>query len=387
VTSPANEQPIDADHGDDGKQPKRIKLDKFFQAMITADGSDLHLKEGAPLHIRIHSVLHTTKSEALKADEIAEMAYELLDERQRARFAETGAIDLAYEWEDTDRFRINIYRQRGNVSIAVRRVTREIPDFESLHLPPGIRTVAESHQGLILLSGPTGSGKSTTIAAMLEYINQTRACHIVSIEDPIEYLYTDKKALIDQREIGIDAADFPSALRSLMREDPDVVLIGEMRDRETFEAALQAAETGHQVFGSVHASTAPGTISRILEMFPATGRDLARHSLASNLTAIICQRLLPGVSKKLPRVPAVEMLLSNATVRKLIQDGRDNDLVEVIRSHEQHGMQSFTRSLMGLIEKDYIDPKVAYDVATNAEELKMLMKGISSSQAGLVTRR
>ena len=299
---------------------------------------------------------------------------------------EQGNVDLAYEVPGSDRFRINVYRQRGQPAIAVRRVTRQVGDFESLHLPPVMKEISNRQQGLVLLAGPTGCGKSTTIATMLEHINRTRACHVVTIEDPIEYIYEDKKALINQREIGVDVVDFASALRSAMREDPDVMLIGEMRDRETFQAALQASETGHLVFGTIHASGAAQTIGRILDLFPVDGRTLIRQSLEFNLLAIICQKLLPCLLDDVDRVPAVEIMISNPSVRQLISEERDGELPDLIRSHEGDGMQSFTQSLLALIEKDWVDPKVAYDVAPNVDELKMLMKGISGSRAGLIGR-
>jgi twitching motility protein PilT len=247
-----------------------------------------------------------------------------------------------------------------------------------------IFTLAQEHQGLILLSGPTGSGKSTTIAAMIEHINQTRACHVVTIEDPIEYLYEDKKAVVNQREIGIDTQNFDSALKYLMREDPDVVLIGEMRDRETFSAALQASETGHLVLGTVHASSAPQTITRLLDLFPQESRELIRQSLGFNLKAVVCQRLLQSIAQGIQRIPAVEIMIMNPSVRQLLQEGRDAELADVIRAHEREGMQSFTSSLRTLIEKEMIDPKVAYDAAPNVDELKMLLKGISAGRAGLM---
>ena len=221
---------------------------------------------------------------------------------------------------------------------------------------------------------------------MLEYINRTRPCHIVTIEDPIEYIYEDKKALVSQREIGLDVETFAAALKYLMREDPDVVLIGEMRDPDTFRAALQASETGHLVFGTVHASSAPQTIERVLALFPSQERELVRQSLSFSLRAIVCQRLLPSIHEELDHVPAVEILLTNPGVRQLIEEGREMELADVIRAHEREGMQSFTMSLLALIEKDFVDPRIAYEVAPNVDELKMLMKGISASHGGLIGR-
>ncbi len=314
------------------------------------------------------------------------MAMELLTPKQQAFFHEHGSIDVAHELEGSDRFRLNIFRQRGQTSVSVRRVTRLIPTFEALHLPPIMQTIASEHDGLVLISGPTGSGKSTSIAAMVEHINNTRPCHIVTIEDPIEYIFEDKKALVSQREIGIDVESFESALKYLMREDPDVVLIGELRDRETFQAALQASETGHLVFGTVHASSAAQTVGRILDLFEAESRNLVRQSLAFNLRAIVCQRLLPSIAPGVGHVPAVEVLLTNPSVRQLLQESRKAELGDVIHNHEREGMKSFTRSLLELIENEQIDPKVAYEVAPSRDELKMLMKGISSGRSGLLGR-
>lgn len=352
--------------------------------MVTAGASDLHMKAGSPPNTRVNTKIIASQRPPLGVKELHDMAMELLSDTQKAFLAHNGSIDVAYEIPGSDRFRINIYRQRGTLAMAVRRATRLIPNFDELHLPPIIRTLAQSHQGLILLSGPTGSGKSTTIAAMIEYINQTRACHIVTIEDPIEYLYEDKKAVVNQREIGIDTPNFDSALKYLMREDPDVVLIGEMRDRETFAAALQASETGHLVLGTVHASSAPQTISRVLDLFPQESRELVRQSLAFNLNSIICQRLLPSIAKDVQRIPTVEVMITNPSVRQFLREGRDVELAEVIRTHELDGMQSFTSSLRRLIESELIDPRVAYEAAPNVDELKMLLKGISAGRAGLM---
>jgi len=363
-----------------------LQLEQYFQAMIKNAASDLHLKPGRPPYFRIRTKMLASRAKALTPQETEAMAFQLMTERQYARFIESGSMDMAYELTGSDRFRINAYRQRDKVAISVRRVTREIPDFEALHLPEALIGIAETQQGLVLLSGPTGCGKSTSIAAMLEHINRTRACHIVTIEDPIEYLYEDKKALVNQRELGIDVDSFDSALRALMREDPDVVLIGEMRDRETFQAALQVSETGHLVFGTLHASGASQTLGRILDLFPPESRHLIRQSLAFNLRAIICQKLLPSLLEGVDRIPALEIMLMNPSIRQLILEERDTELSDVIRSHTQIGMQSFTQSMFELINKDYVDPKVAYEATPNADELKMLMKGISSGHAGLVGR-
>jgi twitching motility protein PilT len=388
LNAPAEHQPIDEhDQHSARHEGASFRLEGYFRAMCKAAASDLHFKAGSVPHIRIKAVIRPTKSPPLSGDEIEQMAFELFTEKQKAFYLQHGSIDLAHELDDEgDRFRINVFRQRGETSIAVRRVTRDIPDFEALRLPPILERLSQLHQGLILLSGPTGCGKSTTIAAMLEYINQRRACHILTIEDPIEYLYTDKKALVSQREIGIDVETFESALKYLPREDPDIVLIGEMRDHETVQSALQVSETGHLVFGTVHASSAAQTIERVLALFPADTRDLIRQSMSFNLQAVVCQKLLPSIAEGVDRVPAVEVMLASPVVRQFIEEAREQELADVIRSHESEGMQSFTKSLLELIESEYIDPRVGYEVAPNPDELKMRLKGITAGHSGLIGR-
>jgi twitching motility protein PilT len=278
---------------------------------------------------------------------------------------------------------VNIFRQRGLTSMAARRISSEILDYKQLHLPQSLAKLAQHHQGLVLVSGITGSGKSTTISAMIEQINQSRAAHIVTLEDPIEFQYTDKKSFINQREIGLDVLDFHQALKYLMRQDPDVVLIGEMRDEETFSAALHAAESGHLVFGTVHASGTAGTITRVLELFPEKSRDLVRSSLVFNLQGIICQKLLKSIKPDVGRVPCIEICICNATIRKFIAEKRDADLLGVIKSSYGEGMVDFNESLRRLVEEDYIDQQTAFAAAPNAEELKMKLKGINISGSGI----
>ena len=363
------------------------RLLKLFVAMGSHKASDLHLKTGQPPYFRVDSALRSVASDSLPAETLEVMVESLLDERHQSIFVAEGTVDLAYEIPGGDRFRINVFRQRGEISLAARRVTRDIPNFQALNLPALIAPIIQETAGLILLAGPTGSGKSTTIASMINEINRTRRSHIVTIEDPIEYLYTDQKSLVNQREIGIDVPDFATALRSMLREDPDVVLIGEMRDHETFAAALQASETGHLVFGTIHASSAAQTISRILELFPAAARKAISQSLAYNLKAVVCQKLLPCVKTGISRVPAVEVLRVTPMVRELLEAERFPEIGDVIRSSEGDAMCSFTTSLHDLIESDMIDPKVAYAAAPNVEELKMRMKGIRQSNNGLIGRR
>lgn len=359
-------------------------LHSLLNTTIKLNASDLHLKAGAKPHIRIAGRIKKLKIDPLPNELIEKMIFSIMPEKLKSQYESIGSADFAYDVGTGDRFRINIFRQRGLSSVAIRRVNRNIPTFEELHLPPQIKTIAEYHQGLILLSGITGSGKSTTIAAMIEHINNTRPCHIVTIEDPIEYLFEDKKALINQREIGIDIPDFHSALKYLMREDPDVVLIGELRDKETFQVALNAAETGHLVFGTIHSSTTAQTITRLLDLFLPEERDLVRQSLVFNLRAIISQKLLPSILEGVERVPAVEILINTPTIRKLIAEEREAAITDVIKGSYELGMIDFTESLRQLVEKEWIEVETAYEVAPNPDELKMKLKGIKTSRTGIL---
>ncbi|MBN2512671.1 MAG: PilT/PilU family type 4a pilus ATPase [Sedimentisphaerales bacterium] len=374
-------QPIDS-HVHMDKVPE---IDKFFKGAIKAEASDLHLKVGMPPIMRISSKLKKTTAEIMTEQRIEELVFEIMSPKQKQFFMENGALDFAYQVGPSDRFRINAFRQRNFVSMSARRISSKIPPFEKLHLPPVIEKISEgTHDGLVLVVGPTGSGKSTTIASMIDYINRNRAAHIVTIEDPLEFLHVDQKSIVSQREIGIDATNYEDALRSLMRQDPDIVLIGEMRDRETLTAAMRAAETGHLVFGTLHANNAAQTIQRILDLFPQEERELARSTFALTIRAIISQQLLPGIRPDVTRVPAVEVLIRTPIVRKLISDERESDIPTAIRAGVGEGMIDYTSSLCRLVEEEYIDLKVAMDYAPNVEELKMAMKGIRTTSSGIL---
>lgn len=357
------------------------KLYEFFVAMTKSGASDLHLKIGNVPYARLNENLRKSTLPVITREEMQEMVDRLLNQEQLEEFKKIGSFDLAFQIPHGDRFRINIFRQRGNVSLVARRVTCKIPNFEQLHLPDSVNKITEFHQGLVLVVGPTGCGKTTTIASILNYINHTRACHIVTIEDPIEYVYDDDNALVNQREVGIDVPTFHEGIRSILREDPDIVLIGEMRDATTVEAAIQTAETGHLVFGTLHASSVPQAISRILDLFPKESRQLILQAMAYTMQAILCQRLLPCVKEDVPRVPACEVLFNNAVVRDKLEKGLDNELGDVIKSNQDDGMQTLTQSLYHLIKNNMIDPKDAYPIAPSAVELKMMLKGIVQSGA------
>lgn len=361
------------------------EINKLFNAAIKAEASDLHLKLGNPPKMRVHSKLRSTSGEVLTEKVIQDLIFEILTDSQKQFFMENGALDFAWAVGTADRFRINIFRQRGTISLAARHITSDIPPFESLHVPEVVETIADkTHDGLILVTGPTGCGKSTTIASMIDHINRNRPCHIVTIEDPLEFIHKDRKAIVSQREIGIDVPNFESALRSLMRQDPDVVLLGEIRDNETLTAAMRAAETGHLVFGTLHSNSAAQTIQRILDLFPQEERDLARQTFALTFRAVISQMLLPGIRAEAKRIPAIEIMIGTPIVKKLIQEERESDLPGAIRGGKGEGMQDFTDSLEFLVREEYIDLKTGVQYAPNVEELKMALKGVRTSSGGIL---
>jgi len=360
------------------------ELNKFFRAAIKTQASDLHLKVGQPPKLRIYGQLKDTTGEVITKERMEQLVFEILSPEQKDFFLKSGTFDFAHELGDEDRFRIDIFRQRGVISLAARRVNASIPPFEGLHLPSILEKISDTNQGLVLVVGPTGCGKTTTIASMIDYINRTRSCHIVTIEDPIEYLFKDKKAIVSQREIGIDIQNFEEALRYLMRQDPDVVFVGEMRDARTVTAGMRASETGHLVFGTMHSANASQAIQRLLDLFPQSERNLARQTLSLTIKAIISQVLLPSIREGVDRIPAVEILLANPEVKKLISEERETDLPSVIRSCQNEGMQDLTDNLCALVKNGSVDPKDAYKYAPNKEELKMAIKGIRTTTGGIL---
>jgi len=376
----STEQPIDA-HIDSDHEPE---LKKFFQAAVKTKASDLHLKVGQPPKLRIYGELKNTTGEVMTKEKIEELVFDILSAEQKEFFLKTGTLDFAHEISAQDRFRLNIFRQRGAVSLSARRVNSEILPFEVLNLPTVLEQICDRAQGLVLVVGPTGCGKTTTIASMIDHINRTRSCHIITIEDPIEYLFKDEKAIVSQREIGIDVQDYEEALRYLMRQDPDVVFIGEMRDAKTVTAAMRASETGHLVFGTMHSANASQAVQRLLDLFPPAERDLTRQTLSLTVKSIVSQILLPSIKEGVDRIPAVEILLANPVVRKLISEEREADLPSVIRSCQREGMQDLTDNLCKLVQNGSIDPKDAYRYAPNVEELKMALKGIRTTASGIL---
>jgi twitching motility protein PilT len=306
----------------------------------------------------------------------------IMSDTQRNRFSKTNNSEFAYSIAGIGRYRVTVLRQRGCVTVVVRRVSYDIPDFNSLNLPESIRGISRFDQGLCIVAGPTGSGKSTTLASLLNEINVTRRCHILTVEDPIEYLYRDIKSLVNQREIGIDVASFQDGLTYGLRADPDVILIGEMRDPVTFEIALQAAETGHLVFGTLHVSSAAQSIGRILDLFPAGRHAQIRSLLAFNLKGVVVQRLMPGATKAARMVPAIEIMYVSPAIKKFIREAEDAKIADVIGDSTQAGMQNFTQSMYGLVKRGLVTEAIALEFAPNPEALQMMLRGISVRGAG-----
>jgi twitching motility protein PilT len=370
-----------------------LNIKKLLSAMGRLDASDLHIKVGIPPTYRIGGELRPIEADAVTEDEADHLLDPLLSDVQKKKFDETGDLDFAWHIDDGegggDRFRINMLRSGNHTHAAVRRVKAEIPTYADLRLPPVYsQIVKKQREGLVLIVGVTGCGKSSTLAAMLDEVNATRPVNIITIEDPVEYRFTPKQAIISQREIGIDVTDFHEALRHVVRQDPDVIFIGEMRDQETVLSAIQAAETGHLVFGTLHTADTMGAFGRMLEFFPQDERAFVRNSLAQTLKAICAQRLVPsnpeiGGSKV---VPAVEVLLTSPTVRELIRDERDSDLPAVISTSRSDGMVSFTEYLAELVDKEWISSQVAQEYAPNRDMLNSILKGVEVKAQSLVGR-
>ncbi len=356
--------------------PHATRWGDFLKACIKLDASDLIMKSGTPPKLRLRGALKALDTAPVSKEEFMGIAKAILDEEQFADLHKFGSVDFAYDYDEGNRFRVNLFQARGKLSVAARLITSKIRRFEDLYLPPIMADIAMQPQGIVLLCGVTGSGKSTTIAAMLDYVNGQKPVHIVTIEDPIEYIFNDRKATINQREIGIDCLDFKIALRALVRENPDIVLIGEMRDNETFEAALHAAETGHLVYGTIHASSTTQTFSRIYGLFEQEEVEGVRRILGYQMRAFVYQKLLPTLKPEIARIPALEILVADAVVKKHVLDGREGELREYLKSIEakQRGMIDFNGSLVELVEKEFIHMRTALESTPNADELMMRLK-------------
>jgi twitching motility protein PilT len=368
--------------------PPEAEMKRLLSFLTKHEASDLHLKVGYAPFVRIGG--HLRKLELPPVPDTAcihAMIRPLVPEKRWNEFEARGSLDFSHaDMSAGDRFRINIYRSKGDIHVAVRRVQSKIADFNALNLPDiYCRMISQTLEGLILVCGVTGSGKSSTLAAMIEHVNHNRGLHIITIEDPIEFDFRGKKSIISQREIGLDVPNFPDALRVVVRQDPDAILIGEMRDRETMLAAIQSAETGHLVLGSLHCADAQLSFARILEFFDRSEHSFIRSSLANSLKAIMCQRLLPGVKEGM-RYPATEVLLSNSIVKQKIIREEDEDLPAILHQCREEGMRDYTYSLCELVNQDRILRTVAMDYAPSREALTSALKGIESSSASILSK-
>ena len=369
------------------QEKKELEVDKIFRALVKLEGSDLHLKVGQPPMVRVRGELKPLNRGAIESEEMVRLLLPMMDARNLIIFEEEGGADFSYAC-DVDgtrwRFRINMLKSLGNIGLVARRISNFIPDFRGLFLPESIEQLCHYEQGMVLLAGVTGSGKSTTIGSMLNYINSIYRKHILTLEDPIEFIFTEDKSLINQREIGQDVVNFSVGMKHAVREDPDIILVGELRDEETFMTAIHAAETGHLVFGTIHAASASTCIGRILDLFPEEMHRAIRSAIAFNMKGIVAQKLLKSIRPGVPRVPTCEVMTFSPMIRKLVLEGHDNKLPDAIRIGAEDGMQDFTMSLQQLIDDDLIDRPTAFAVAPNKDALKMALKGIDVKAPGII---
>ncbi|MFM7413644.1 MAG: type IV pilus twitching motility protein PilT, partial [Planctomycetota bacterium] len=362
----------------------KFEIDRLFDALVRLNGSDLHLKADQPPIIRVKGSLQPLKHPKIDDARMRQLCMPIMNERQRQIFIDDGGVDFAHtcvvdgvKW----RFRVNLLTQQGSMGMVARRVNNKIPDFKGLYLQESIEKLCVLDQGMVLLAGVTGSGKSKTIGSMLNYINKNYRKHILTLEDPIEFVFTEDKCLINQREIGQDVRNFEIGMKHAVREDPDIILVGELRDVETFKTAIHAAETGHLVFGTIHAASAASCVGRILDLFPQEEHASIRSAIAFNMKGIVAQKLLRAEGAKakqlgLSRVPVCEVMFIDVLIRKYVLEEQDHLIADHIKKSFRDGMQDFTMSLKSLIDQQLIDRNDAMEIAPNREALEMALKGI-----------
>ena len=350
-------------------------LQDILRAAVSEGASDIHFKAGEPVLFRVNGNLHPLKVPKLHPDDTQRIFEELRPTHlHETNPSEVEELDFSFSVSETGRFRVNVFRQRGSLALVIRAIPNQIPDFKELCLPGVLPELADEHRGLILVTGTTGSGKSTTLAAMINHINQTRRAHVVTIEDPIEFLFRNKKASVVQREIGVDTSSFATALRAVLRQDPDVIMIGEMRDTETIDIAMKAAETGHLVISTTHTTDASKTVQRILSVFPPSEQSMVRIRLAECLRAVISQRLLPRLDRK-GQVPAVEVMVATRVIQECIRDeDRGFQINDFISKGRNYGMQTFDQHLLNLIKEREVAREVALSFATSPADLDLQLR-------------
>ncbi len=355
----------------------------LLKTTVDQGASDLHIAAGTPPQIRLRGSLVPLNFPALAPSDTQGLCYSVITDLQKKKFEETHELDFSFSQKGVSRFRGNLYYDRGAVAGAFRVIPHEIPSIDLLGLPPMIREIIKSPRGLVLVTGPTGSGKTTTLASMIDEINQTRHEHIITIEDPIEYVFPHKGCLVNQREIGQDSSSFSEALRHILREDPDVVLVGEIRDMETMEAALTIAETGHLTFGTLHTNSAVQTISRVIDIFPPNQQPEVRSSLSLSLVAVLSQTLIPRIDTA-GRVLAAELMIPNAAIRNLIRENKIHQIYSQLQlGQEKFGMQTLNQALASLVNKKIISEEDAYNRSSDIEELKQAISSGVMSKGGL----
>jgi len=349
------------------------QIDQFLKVLVEQGGSDLHLTTGAPPIMRIHGNMQRFKFRELTPKDLETLVYEIMDEEWRMRFLDSQDFDFAYEIEGLARFRVNVFWQRKGLGCVLRTIPSNILTADQLGFPDAIRKLCMLTRGLVLVTGPTGSGKSTTLAAMVDLINETRQDHILTIEDPIEFTHQNKKCLVNQREVGTNTKSFANALRAALREDPDVILVGEMRDKETIELGITAAETGHLVFGTLHTNSAPKTVDRIIDVFPADQQEQIRAMLAESLKGVVSQVLLRKKGGK-GRVAAFEIMVATGAVANLIREGKIHQIPSMIQTGKKDGMQLMDQHILEYLMSDQIDAREAYMRAANKQAFRQYLK-------------
>ncbi|MEX2605856.1 MAG: PilT/PilU family type 4a pilus ATPase [Kiritimatiellia bacterium] len=349
-------------------------LFQFIYQAVEADASDIHLKIGSPPVYRLDGQLYTADAPPVTDEQLAELTEAMLTPKLQTTYDEHQEVDFAWNLNDQVRFRGNLFNSGGTPTLNLRYIKKTTATFESLNLPASLAKIALLRRGIVLMAGTTGSGKSTTLGAMINFINAREFKRIITVEDPVEYLFTDEKSMISQREVGFDTDTFQTGLRAALRQDPDVIMVGEIRDRNSVETAISAAETGHLIFSTVHADNSVQGVQRILDMFPSTDRRQIRLAIAQTLQAIICQRLIPGKNGKVR--PACEILRTNSLVRKLIIEEKPEKLQIALEGGEEEGMISFNQALYKMVKADEIETEVALEHASNPDALKMNLKGI-----------
>jgi twitching motility protein PilT len=349
------------------------KLDAFFKLMFDTGASDLHIVSGQPPILRVHGELERVKYDPLDDEMLRQMLYEIAPEQKIKTFEETGDVDFGYEIPNVARFRANYFMQKYGCGAVFRQIPTKILTADELGLPPILKKSALLHKGLVLVTGPTGSGKSTTLAAIIDHANKHRKDHIITIEDPIEFVHNAQGCLVNHREVGIHTKSFSAALRGALREDPDIILVGEMRDLETIRLALEAANTGHLVFGTLHTTSAAKTIDRVIEVFPAEEQAQVRNGLSTGLKVVVAQNLFKRVDKK-GRCAALEILVCTAAIGNLIREGKTVQIPSAIQTGKQFGMQTLDDAIMNVLQKGWISPEEAYDKSIDKSKFKSLLK-------------